>query len=519
MYRWKSSILLGLLLAVVAVGGSAKPQPAHAATTRVWTGAVNLTWSTAGNWAPAGPPVDGDSVVIGAPAFGKTLNNNRPADLVLASLTINTGGLGQSVTIVGNRLGISSAIQVTGSGATLDLPIVLRGDVQLSTTTDTLVVMRAVSAPAGTVAVDMAGRTLTKTGGGEVYFFGDVLGVGTLAATGGGVGLTKPVTFGGRVSAGVNAVIALGLTGGSAESCGIAPNAMVALSGGKLIVGCPASIRAVSGTGEIEMAGADSRLFLAGSGDGAVFDGKITGAAPSAILCCSNGGQTFRGVSTFSGQVVVSAGSLTLEGATFPATSGFTVQGGGGYRASLGGYGTFGQTIFTGSDLHLVDVNGKYGLARFPVLQFAPDVVVDMEIAGSTPGTGFTQIVMSGEIYLDSALLRLTFRGYTPAAGQAITLVKGATDLQDTFKNFADGKNLPEGGTFTVKGQLTDSGSDDLKFKITYTGGAGHDVVITRQAGAATPTPTPTPTATPTPTPGPVKFKRFVPMVARENYN
>ena len=80
MYRWKSSILLGLLLVVAAVGGG-NPEPAHAATTRVWTGAVNLTWSTAGNWDPAGPPVDGDSVIIGAPAFGKTLNNNRPADI------------------------------------------------------------------------------------------------------------------------------------------------------------------------------------------------------------------------------------------------------------------------------------------------------------------------------------------------------------------------------------------------------------------------------------------------------
>ncbi len=504
MYRWKPSILLGLLLAVAAVGGSANPEPARAATTRVWTGAVNLTWSTAGNWDPAGPPVDGDSVVIGAAAAGKTLNNNRPADLVLASLTINT-----KATVVGNRIGISSAIQITGVGATLDLPIVLRGDVQFSTPTDTVVFMRAVSAPAGTVALDMAGRVLTKTGGGEVIFFGDLVGLGTLVASGGAVGFGHPVTFGGTITASPGGRIGFGQL--PSGFCGSAPNTTVVLNSATLAVGCVVSIRSVSGTGEVEMFSANSRLFIAGSGTGAVFDGKISGAAPSAILCCSNGGQTFKGASTFSGQVVVSAGSLTLEGASFPATSQFTVQGDGGYRASLGGYGTFGQTIFTGSDLFLGEVKGKYGLARFPVLQFAPDVLVYYEIAGPTPGTGFTQIVMSGEIYLDSALLWLTFRGYTPAPGQAITLVKGATDLQDTFKNFADGKNLPEGGTFTVKGQLTDSpASNDLQFKITYKGGAGHDVVITRQAGAATPTPTPTPT------PGPVKFKRFVPMVARD---
>ena len=74
---------------------------------------------------------------------------------------------------------------------------------------------------------------------------------------------------------------------------------------------------------------------------------------------------------------------------------------------------------------------------------------------------------------------------------------KGATTWSAPFL-MADNKNLPEGAVFT---------SDSMQFKITYAGGGGHDVIITRQGGPATPTPTP----------GPMKFKSLVPMVARES--
>jgi len=166
--------------------------------------------------------------------------------------------------------------------------------------------------------------------------------------------------------------------------------------------------------------------------------------------------------------------------------------------AGLGGYGTFGSTTLTTSILDLAPVNGKFGLARFPFLQLAADDDVEYEISGATPGTGFTQVVMTGPLILDSARISLSFSGFTPSAGQSLTLIKGATALFDTFHNAADNKNLAEGGVFTA---------DGMQFKITFAGGAGHDVVITRQGGAGTPTPTP----------GSTKFKSFVPMVARES--
>ena len=152
------------------------------------------------------------------------------------------------------------------------------------------------------------------------------------------------------------------------------------------------------------------------------------------------------------------------------------------------------------STLDLSSVNDKYGLARFPSLQFAPDVEVDYDFSGPSAGTGFTQIAMTGPIALGSAALSLSFSGYTPAAGQSLTLVSGATKLSGTFVNAADGNDLPEGALFTTGG---------LQFKITYKGGAGRDVVITRQGGT---TPTPTPTVPPQP-----NNKRVLPGLARDN--
>ena len=484
MHRWKFPLLLGLLLAVAAIGGSSPGGTAHAATTRVWTGLVSLNWNTAANWDPVGVPAAGDSVVIGAVALDKTLNNNLPADTTLASLTINT-----RMKIVGNRLGISAVIQTSSVGITLDLPIVLRGDVDAALAPVGRLVMRPASSPPGTVALDMAGHTLTMTSGNGLEFNGDLAGSGTLADKVGSVLFVYPVTFGGQITASAGTSILFSSSFPVQNVCGSAANAAVVLSGAFMQTNCPTSVGSVSGAEVIEM-GPGGSLSIAITGE--TFDGKIIGAKPSAIFCCALAEQTLRGASTFTGNVFVTSGSLYLDGATFPAASQFSAQGKGAFPATLGGYGTFGETILTLGTLDLAPVNDKFGLARFPTLQFAPNVEVYYEIAGQAPGTGFTQIVMTGQLVLDSALLNLNFTGYSPSVGQSITLVKGATALLDTFHNFGDGKDLPEGATFTASG---------MQFKITYLAGAGHDVVVTRVAGTGTPT----------------KFKRFVPFVARDS--
>jgi hypothetical protein len=498
MQRWKFSLVLGFLLVVAAAVGSSG-KTAHAATTRVWTGAVGYDWNTAANWNPAGVPVNGDSVVVGTTA---SLITGVPAGMTLNSLT-----LGGTVEFYGGPLKITSAITVTKQSLflTIDLVVILDGDVQISIPEGSTLGMRRRLSPLGTVAVNAAGHTLLKSGGGDLEFNADLVGLGTVAATGGIVSFLYPVTFGGTISLGPGTRALLTVLGDGTGFCGSAPNTTFVLSGARLSAACVVSIRSVSGAGTIDVFDEDSRLFVAGSGGTAIFDGGISGSSPSGIICCSGGGQTFRGVSTFTGNVLVNGGELFLDGATFPSASQFTLQGRPGFRPTLGGYGAFGQSILTDGNLAFDSVGGKFGLARFPSLQLAPSVTVTYEIKSATPGTGFTQVVMAGEVFLDSALLSIDFNAYEPAGGQAITLIKGATGLFGTFHNAANGQNLPEGAVFTASG---------MQFKITYKGGAGHDVVITRQGGAATPTPSPSPTSTPSPQ---MKYKDFIPMVARES--
>ena len=498
MHRWKFPVLFGLLLVVAAAGGGGTAQ---AATTRGWTGAVNSNWTTAGNWSPAGVPVNGDSVVVAAEGAHITG--------VPLGLTIEALYLGANVEISGEPLKISSAITVTRANIvpTLDLVVVLNGNVLVSVPPEATLRLRRRVSPLGTVAVTMAGRTLTKANGGDVELSGDVVGAGTLAATGGQISILYPLTFGGTVSLGPGTDGYLTKRGTNPILCGSAPGARFVLTSAHLGTGCNNGVNSVgslSGQGSLSLS---DRFSIVVTGD--TFDGDLTGTSSAVFTCCAQGVQTLQGESKFfTGTISVTGGSLLLEGATFPAAAQFTAQGAGAFPAGLGGFGTFGQTIMTTAVLDLASVNGNFGLARFPFLQLAPDVTVEYEFKGATPGIGFRQVVMSGEVFLDNALLSLDFNGYQPPAGQALMLIKGATALFDTFHNAADNKNLPEGATFTA---------DGMQFTITYKGGTGHDVVIARQAGAATPTPTPPPPATPTPTPGQTKFKRFVPFVARDS--
>jgi hypothetical protein len=54
-----------------------------------------------------------------------------------------------------------------------------------------------------------------------------------------------------------------------------------------------------------------------------------------------------------------------------------------------------------------------------------------------------------------------------------------------------------------------------MTFTISYKGGTGKDVVITRSGNAGSPSPSPTAAPTATPKPG-GQFKRIVPMVSND---
>ena len=78
---------------------------------------------------------------------------------------------------------------------------------------------------------------------------------------------------------------------------------------------------------------------------------------------------------------------------------------------------------------------------------------------------------VGGQINLNNATLNATLN-YAPTGSDQITLIKnnGASAVSGTFNN------LPQGATLTLVGQ---------PFQISYTGGSGHDVVLTHLLGSS----------------------------------
>jgi len=92
----------------------------------------------------------------------------------------------------------------------------------------------------------------------------------------------------------------------------------------------------------------------------------------------------------------------------------------------------------------------------------------DVEANGTTPGSGYSQLATSGTVNITGSTLNFTL-GFTPSIGASFTIISntGAGAVVGTFNG------LPQNGTFIVNG---------MTFQISYTGGDGNDVVVTRIA-------------------------------------
>jgi uncharacterized repeat protein (TIGR01451 family) len=158
-------LLLGALLIVGA-------QPARAATTRTWLGTIGSNWSTAANWTPAAPPVNGDALIFPAAASNKTANNDIPG-LDLASLQFAGGysltGLGLTVdTQIAANVGSSSNVSIAA-------PITLGGDATITATQ-----FHTLTIAGQPVALDLANHTATFAGDGQTETTGDIAGAGSV---------------------------------------------------------------------------------------------------------------------------------------------------------------------------------------------------------------------------------------------------------------------------------------------------------------------------------------------------
>ncbi len=196
-------------------------------------------------------------------------------------------------------------------------------------------------------------------------------------------------------------------------------------------------------------------------GDGQVnVEGDITGTANLSVL--GPGALVLSGVTTYTGSTTVDGGTLSLSGGSIGPPGITTVFGGGAF----GGTGSVGP-LTVADALLFPGINGVPGAITTPALTLGAATTARFTL-DSFAASGNDVVVVNGPVVLGGALLQLRW-AFDTTVGDQFTLISGATSLSGTFAG------LPEGAVFTQSGR---------RFSITYKGGAGHDVVVTRLAAA-----------------------------------
>jgi len=138
--------------------------------------------------------------------------------------------------------------------------------------------------------------------------------------------------------------------------------------------------------------------------------------------------------------------------------------------AMLEGSGTVGPVSVASGGTLLAGTSSATGILTTGNVTFNSGSTFRVALNGTTAGSSFDQLDASGTVSLGNGVVTLSVAvGFTPAIGTSFTILKNNSGkaISGTFKGLA------EGGTLTVNG---------MTFTITYKGGSGHDVVLTRTA-------------------------------------
>src|SRR5438034_184695 len=381
-----------------------------------------------------------------------------------------------------NAVPSGSAVTVSG-GATFDLRGFSDGIGSL--------------AGAGTVTSGAAGGVTLTAGGnnGSTTFSGVILnGSGTVALTKTGTGtltLSGANTYSGAttVSAGVLDVqnnTALGATAGATT---VAGGAALQLEGsgpgvagpdtvngtgvagggalrqvantntwsGAITLGSAARVNADAGTLTVSggITNGGFLLTVGGAGNTTVSTTVISGTG--GLTKDGTGTVTLSANNTYTGTTTVSAGTLLVNGSQ--SSSAVSLNGG-----TLGGTGTVGAITSTGSGGSVAPGVGVGILASGNVNWSSGSPGFVVQLNGTTAGTGYDQLNVTGSVNLGGATLSGTL-GFSPPNGTSFTIINndGGDAVIGTFAG------LPEGSTVVLSGQ---------SLQISYVGGTGNDVVL-----------------------------------------
>ncbi len=183
------------------------------------------------------------------------------------------------------------------------------------------------------------------------------------------------------------------------------------------------------------------------------------GAGTVALAKSGSGALTLAGVNTYTGSTLVDGGALVVSGSI--SGSAVTVS----TTGTIGGTGTIGAlTALSGGT---VAPGASPGILNSGALSMTTGSTLSLEINGTTLGTGYDQLSVTGGVDITGATLTLggTFNGGPTSDLFTILLNDGGDLISGTFAGLSEGAHA-----FSSSGQ---------EFTISYVGGTGNDIVLT----------------------------------------
>ncbi len=432
----------------------------HAAT-RTWDGGgANSNWTTATNWVGDVAPNPGDDLVFpsGTP---QTFNDNDfPSATTFNSINLS----GSAYNISGNSIALNAGIVATnGSNQRINNSLILNSNQAFTISLGG----NSFFLPG---AIDTNGKELTFNAGSSVQVQAVISGAGGLIKTGvGSLSLYASNTFSGPMQVlqgGLNVYHqnALGTTNGNTS---VSPDASLALLNtivtseafvfGGSLTSAGAGTKTLNGPILLSTSNAIIYVF---PGAPLTVNGSISGSGGFSKV--SSDTLTLNGSNTYTGTTTVSGGGLLVNGSQPGSPIVFLGD-------ALGGTGRVGTITVSGSLPKTLTpgVNGP-GVLNCSNVTLNSTTTFAVELNGTNPGSGYDQLNVTGNVSLANAVLQV-FPGLVLSANYPFVIFNndGSDSINGTFSG------LPEGAT-------VNAGTNQLT--ISYAGGDGNDIVLTRIA-------------------------------------
>ncbi|MES2611145.1 MAG: SwmB domain-containing protein, partial [Pseudomonadota bacterium] len=373
-------------------------------------------------------------------SIGSGIVKTGSGTLTLSGTNAYTG----STTVNGGTLALSGGAAIADASA-----VTVASGASL-----TLNASETLGSLAGAGTANLGSHTLTAGGSNtSTTFSGALVGSGQLAKAGTGtltLSGSNSGVFGGTIGVASGTLSVSGDGNLGAGTITVNNGAILALTGNSTID----NAIAVSGTATIQVAtGINARLEGSVTGAGSTL--AKTGAG--SLTLTSNGGSVEA--------TTVSSGTLVVDG-TLANTASVSVSSG----ATLAGSGTVATAgaVNVASGGTLSPGNGGAGkLTITGNLSLAPGATLAVDINGTTAGTQYDQVAVTGTVSVNGATLSAT-HGYTPGMGDIYRLIDN--DVTDSITGSFAG--LAESATLTAGGNGT-------SLKGSYLGGTGNDFTLT----------------------------------------